>query len=173
MPFVLDTTAMTALMRGELAVVQRLFRVEPTEIWVPQPVVAELRYGLARLPRSRRKAALELRANELLSALPRAPWTDDVSARFGAIKEDLQRRGVRIEDFNVAIAAHALSLYERSDVSAFFPVGAAAVATRGPSKAADAGWRAEARSHAKWVIASKPTMCRPFRLTRIASRSRR
>jgi tRNA(fMet)-specific endonuclease VapC len=110
MPFVLDTTAMSALMRSEPAAVQRLLRVEPTEVWVPQPVVAEVRYGLARLPRSRRKSALELRANELLSALPRAPWTDDVSARFGAIKDDLERRGVRIEDFDVAIAAHALSL---------------------------------------------------------------
>jgi len=110
MPFVLDTTALSALMRSEPAVVRRLLRVEPTEVWVPQPVVAEVRYGLDRLPRSRRKAALELRATELLSALSRAPWTDEVSARFGAIKADLEHRGVRIEDFDVAIAAHAVSL---------------------------------------------------------------
>jgi tRNA(fMet)-specific endonuclease VapC len=109
MSFVLDTVVVSALMRGEPAVVRRLLAVEPSEVFVPQPVVAEIRYGLARLPRSRRRARLEERARELLSALPRAAWNDEVSARFGATKADLERRGERLEDFDVAIAAHALA----------------------------------------------------------------
>jgi len=35
--------------------------------------------------------------------------TDAVSERFGAIKAALERKGTRIEDFDAAIAAHALA----------------------------------------------------------------
>ena len=33
-----------------------------------------------------------------------------MSRAFGAIKADLERRGTRIEDFDVAVAAHAVAL---------------------------------------------------------------
>jgi tRNA(fMet)-specific endonuclease VapC len=33
-----------------------------------------------------------------------------VSQAFGSVKADLERRGVRIEDFDAAVAAHALAL---------------------------------------------------------------
>jgi tRNA(fMet)-specific endonuclease VapC len=32
-----------------------------------------------------------------------------VSRRFGDVKADLERRGERVDDFDVAIAAHALA----------------------------------------------------------------
>ena len=41
--------------------------------------------------------------------LPRIGWTDDVSQAYGRIKATLDRRGARIEDFDAAIAAHALA----------------------------------------------------------------
>lgn len=41
--------------------------------------------------------------------LARLPWDDRVSARFGGLKAELERRGERLEDFDVAIAAHALA----------------------------------------------------------------
>lgn len=110
MPVVLDTSVLSALMRGDVGPSRRLLALDPAEVFVPQPAVAEVHYGLARLPRSRRRAALETRARELLSALARTPWTDAVSVAFGAIKADLERRGVRIEDIDVAIAAHASAL---------------------------------------------------------------
>jgi tRNA(fMet)-specific endonuclease VapC len=80
--FVLDTTVLSALMRAD---------------------------GLARLPRSRRRRELEERLATLLAAIQRAHWTDDVSLRFGDAKADLERRGERVDDFDVAIAAHALA----------------------------------------------------------------
>jgi tRNA(fMet)-specific endonuclease VapC len=43
------------------------------------------------------------------SELLRAPWTDTVSEHFGAVKAALERKGRRIEDFDAAIAAHALA----------------------------------------------------------------
>jgi tRNA(fMet)-specific endonuclease VapC len=108
--YVLDTNIFSALMRHEPAAVSRLLALSPRDVVVPQPVVAEIRHGLARLPRSRRRAALTASFSALLGSLQRAHWTDEVSARFGAIKSDLERRGQRLDDFDVAIAAHALAV---------------------------------------------------------------
>lgn len=108
--YVLDTNAVSALMKGAAAVVERLAATATTDVAVPQPVLAEIAFGIERLPRSKRRAALQSRFDLISSELPRAQWTDDVSQTFGRIKATLERRGARIEDFDAAIAAHALAL---------------------------------------------------------------
>jgi len=74
---------------------------------VPQPVLAEVAYGIARLPASRRRESLAGRFELLSGELARIEWTDAVSEAFGRIKAVLEKRGQRIEDVDVAIAAHA------------------------------------------------------------------
>ena len=76
---------------------------------IPQPAIAEIAYGIERLPRSKRRSALEDRFDLVRTELARSPWTDAVSERFGSIKATLERKGHRIEDFDAAIAAHALA----------------------------------------------------------------
>lgn len=110
MIYILDTNAVSALMKGHLQVVARLAAQAPADIAVPQPVVAEIAYGIERLPRSRRRSALQERFDLLCSEMRRAEWTDAVSRHYGRIKATLERRGTRIEDFDAAIAAHALAL---------------------------------------------------------------
>ncbi len=108
--YILDTNAVSALMRGDERVIARLRTVDRSEVAVPQPVLAEIAYGLARLPRSRRRGALEQRADIIRSEIPRVEWTDAVSTAIGNIKATLERSGHRIEDFDAAIAAHALAI---------------------------------------------------------------
>lgn len=110
MTYVLDTNAVSALMKGEEAVVERLASHVPTDVTIPQPVIAEIAYGLERLPRSRRRRALQARFDLVCSEIPRTVWTDAVSHAYGRIKATLERRGTRIEDFDAAIAAHAVAL---------------------------------------------------------------
>jgi predicted nucleic acid-binding protein len=43
------------------------------------------------------------------TSIGRVPWSDEVSEAFGAIKSELERKSVRIEDFDAAVAAHALA----------------------------------------------------------------
>jgi len=105
--YVLDTNVVSALMQGRADVVDRLAAVGRTDVSVPQPVIAEIAYGIERLPRSRRRVALEERFDLLRSQLIRCPWTDEVSEAFGRIKAALEKRGQRIEDLDAAIAAHA------------------------------------------------------------------
>jgi tRNA(fMet)-specific endonuclease VapC len=96
-------------MRAEPGPSSRLLRKRPTDVLLPQPTIAEIRYGLARLPSSRRKRELERRLVTLLAALVRAEWSDEVSRCFGNLKADLERRGERVDDFDLAIAAHAVA----------------------------------------------------------------
>lgn len=109
MKFILDTNAVSALMKGDPSVLARLRQVSKGMVSVPQPVLAEIAYGIERLPPSRRKDTLRERFDLVKSELARAGWSDDVSEVFGGIKAALERKGRRIEDFDAAIAAHALA----------------------------------------------------------------
>jgi tRNA(fMet)-specific endonuclease VapC len=107
--YVLDTNAVSALMKGDARVVRQLSRVSRGDVLLPQPVIAEIAYGIERLPRSRRRNSLQARFDFIRAELPRVVWSDEVSEAFGLIKARLERSGKRIEDFDVAVAAHALA----------------------------------------------------------------
>jgi len=109
MKYLLDTNVMSSLMKGEPNVIERLKAVARADVCVPQPVIAEIAYGIERLSRSKRKDALAARFELLKSEIRRAAWSDDVSDAFGRIKAALERKGERIEDFDAAVAAHALA----------------------------------------------------------------
>jgi tRNA(fMet)-specific endonuclease VapC len=106
---VLDTNAVSALMKGDPGVIEKLKQRSKTEVSVPQPVLAEIAYGIERLPKSKRKDALQERFDLVRSELARSAWSDEVSESFGRIKATLEKKGQRIEDFDAAIAAHALA----------------------------------------------------------------
>jgi tRNA(fMet)-specific endonuclease VapC len=96
-------------MKGNSTFLQRLQEVNRSEVSIPQPVIAEIAYGIERLPRSRRRDLLQNRFDLIRLELGRVNWTDPASERFGSIKAVLEKRGKRIEDFDAAIAAHALA----------------------------------------------------------------
>lgn len=110
MKYIFDTNAVSALMKGDEVMLKRLAGVSRKEVGVPQPVIAEIAYGLERLPRSKRKEILRERFALIRGELPRALWTDEVSEAFGSIKAVLEKKGSRIEDFDAAIAAHAVAV---------------------------------------------------------------
>ena len=69
MKYILDTNAVSFLMKGDANVIAHLKRVERGEVGMPQPVVSEI----------------------------------------GTIKAALERKGERIDDFDAAVAAHAIT----------------------------------------------------------------
>jgi tRNA(fMet)-specific endonuclease VapC len=109
MKYVLDTNVVSSLMQGEPNVIEHLRGVARADVFMPQPVVAEIAYGIQRLARSKRRDALVSRFELLKNEIRRAVWSDEVSEAFGAVKAALERRGERIEDFDAAVAAHALA----------------------------------------------------------------
>jgi predicted nucleic acid-binding protein len=109
MKYVLDTNTVAAVMRSDAGVLKRLKESNRRDVLLPQPVVAEIAYGIARLPRSKRRQLLEERFGAIAETFERVEWTDQVSTAFGEIKARLDRKGRRIEDFDAAIAAHAVA----------------------------------------------------------------
>jgi tRNA(fMet)-specific endonuclease VapC len=107
--YILDTNTVSALMRSDTRVLGRLKESNRRDVVVPQPVLAEVTYGIARLPRSRRRQLFEDRFAIVAGTFDRIEWTDAVSDTFGRIKALLERKGLRIDDFDAAIAAHALA----------------------------------------------------------------
>lgn len=107
MKYILDTSAVSALMTDDASVIRRLEQHDRRDVSVPQPVFAEIAYGIARLPKSKRKDKLRLRFELIREELPVATWSDEVSDAFGQIKANLEKEGLQVEDFDVAIAAHA------------------------------------------------------------------
>ena len=55
------------------------------------------------------KDALASRFDLLKSEIARLAWSDEISEAFGGIKSGLERKADRIEDFDAAVAAHALA----------------------------------------------------------------
>jgi predicted nucleic acid-binding protein len=105
---VLDTTAFSAAMRNEPAMVEFLAARQPGDVAVVPPVVAEIEYGIRRLePGSKKRALLAARREQLLSAIRVLDWTPEASVRSGAIKAALERTGDLIDDFDIAVAAIA------------------------------------------------------------------
>ncbi len=109
MKYILDTNVVSSLMKGEPNAIEHLKRVARADVRMPQPVVAEIAYGIQRLVRSKRKEALLTRFERLKAEIQRVAWSDEVSEAFGVVKAALERRGERIEDFDAAVAAHAIA----------------------------------------------------------------
>jgi tRNA(fMet)-specific endonuclease VapC len=109
MKYILDTNVVSALIEADPRPIERLARLGRDRVAVPQPVFAEIAYGIARLPKSKRKEALRDRFELVRSELKVADWSEEVTDAFGEIKAELERAGQRIEDFDAAIAAHALA----------------------------------------------------------------
>ena len=109
MRYVLDTNIVSAAMEADPLVFERLRGLRYIDVGIPQPVLAELAAGLAQMPKSKRKRALKKTLEELKRDLPRSSWSDEVSERFGEVKGALLTAGRPLEDFDIAIAAHALA----------------------------------------------------------------
>jgi tRNA(fMet)-specific endonuclease VapC len=107
--YVLDTNTVSALMGANPAVIVRLRSLPKDSVGVPEPAYAEIEYGIARLPRSRRKDGLSERLAAVRTEIAGVAWTREVSERFGALKALLESRGERLDDMDLAIAAHALA----------------------------------------------------------------
>jgi len=108
--YVLDTTAFSAAMRRDVALLKLLREVRPGDIVTVPPVVAEIQYGIERLnPSTKKCLLLKSERDRLLSIIKVLPWSSDASNHFGKIKAHLEQLGNMIDDFDIAIGAIAIA----------------------------------------------------------------
>ena len=110
MKYVLDTNTVSALMKGVPSTATRLAKIPRADVAISQVTVAEIEFGLRYVPPSKRRRLLQDQWQTIGAELIRLPWDDDVSRAFGERKARLERAGMRMSDFDLAIAAHAIAL---------------------------------------------------------------
>ena len=119
---VLDTNVVSELMRPEpVSTVLAWLREQPgNDLYTTAITVAEIRYGIARLPDGRRRTALNQAAGEVFAAFPDQVLAFDLAAAdaYAAVVAHRDNLGVPIDGFDAQIAAicrtHAAVLATRN-----------------------------------------------------------
>ncbi|MGA5303947.1 type II toxin-antitoxin system VapC family toxin [Nucisporomicrobium flavum] len=106
---VLDTNVVAELMRAAPApdVLAWLQQASSTGLYTTSVTVAEIRYGIARLPDGRRKRELHQAANEIFAAFPRQVLPFDLAAAtaYADVVAGRERGGNPMSGFDGQIAA--------------------------------------------------------------------
>jgi predicted nucleic acid-binding protein len=106
---VLDTNVVSELMRASPApvVLAWLRRQVGTELFTTAVTVAEVRYGIARMPDGRRKDDLRRTADEVFGAFPEQvlPFDSTAAEMYADVVANRERAGNPIDGFDAQIAS--------------------------------------------------------------------
>jgi tRNA(fMet)-specific endonuclease VapC len=102
----LDTDAVSFVLRGEGQVAAHIVEHRPSELCVSALTLAELRYGAER----RKSKKLHRVISAFTNNIAVVPFDEASAAHFGRIANELAGRGAPIGDFDVLIASHAVAL---------------------------------------------------------------
>lgn len=106
MPYLLDTNAAIALMKGHPALLHQVRRVGRSQLRLCAPVEGELWFGVTKSARVEENRTHLL---ALLSWLPSIPFAGEAARQFGEIRAYLARQGTPIGPYDTQIAAIALA----------------------------------------------------------------
>ncbi|MFC7532188.1 type II toxin-antitoxin system VapC family toxin [Actinoplanes sp. GCM10030250] len=106
---VLDTNVVSELMRPEPApaVLAWMQRSSGYGLYTTAVTIAEIRYGIARLPEGRRRQSLHQAADEIFAAFPRQVLPFDLASAsaYADIVASREQQGNPISGFDAQIAA--------------------------------------------------------------------
>lgn len=106
--WMLDTNTVSYLIRNAYPNVRKQVARRPqAALCISAITRSELLYGVARHPQATRINPV---VQEFLHWVDTLDWTAAVADRHGALRADLERRGIGISALDQMIAAHALAL---------------------------------------------------------------
>jgi tRNA(fMet)-specific endonuclease VapC len=109
--YLLDTTTFSLLMQEDPKVRARLMKLTSEDQLIICAIVrGEIRYGLERLPRGRRRRDLEAKADNLFAVLPCEPVPEAAADAYARIKRETERKGMPLDENDLWIAATARAL---------------------------------------------------------------
>lgn len=109
MIYLLDTNAISALMRADVRMAAWLSSIGPGDrVAVCTITRGEILFGLERLVPGRRRTELEGKAGKLFAVLPCEPIPSAAADRYANVKAAQQRRGLPLDENDLWIAATAL-----------------------------------------------------------------
>jgi tRNA(fMet)-specific endonuclease VapC len=110
MKYLLDTNIVSYFLRdASPGLSQHILDSTPDTLAISVISAGELRYGLSKLPTSKRATELANRLDALLAAIPVLPLPADAAQHYGNTRAQLEAAGTRIGSNDLWIAAHALA----------------------------------------------------------------
>ncbi|MCX7228270.1 MAG: PIN domain-containing protein [Burkholderiales bacterium] len=103
----LDTNAVSAVMRGNPLMDERLLQLDPADWCISAVTHSEICYGLSLRPEA---TALIRAADAFLAVATTLAWDATAAAAHGRLRAQLRQAGTPVGDFDEMIAAHALSV---------------------------------------------------------------
>jgi tRNA(fMet)-specific endonuclease VapC len=105
--YMLDTNVVSHIMQGrDTGLLERLVQLPVDHAVVSSITLAELEYGLHRKGQPVR---LRNALNQVLLRMDVLPWDEKVAVCYGALCSSLEAEGINFSDFDMMIAAHAVS----------------------------------------------------------------
>ncbi len=102
----LDTNICSYILRRHPAsMIERFATLDRSQLWLSAMVVAELRFGAAKLASARFSAAVEAWVN----GFDVRPWPIEASSHYAHIRAALDKSGKSIGGMDLLIAAHTMA----------------------------------------------------------------
>jgi tRNA(fMet)-specific endonuclease VapC len=106
--YMLDTNVVSHIMQGrDAALLARLVQVPMGQAVISSVTLAELEYGLHRKGQPPR---LRNALDQALLRMDVLPWDEKVAVCYGELCSSLEAQGINFSDFDMMIAAHAVSV---------------------------------------------------------------
>lgn len=107
MSYLLDTNTASYVIKGNIPQVRhRLLKVPMAAVAISVVTEAELRFGVIRKPEATR---LKIAVEEFLLRVSVLAWDSDAAKQYAHLRSALERSGEPMGNFDIMIAAHALS----------------------------------------------------------------
>jgi len=105
--YMLDTNAVSHLIRAHPAVTARVVAVPMASLCISAITEGELLFDLAKRPEAKQ---LHIAVRELLRRIDVLPWDSDVAERYGTARTAMERIGKPLAPLDLLIGAHALAV---------------------------------------------------------------
>jgi tRNA(fMet)-specific endonuclease VapC len=109
--YLLDTTIFSYMLKQNAKVLARMASLSAADrLAICSIVRGEVLYGLERLPHGKKKQDLGAKVTGLFRALHCEPVPERAADQYARIKRETERKGTRLDENDLWIAATALSL---------------------------------------------------------------
>ena len=104
--YLLDTNIVSHIVKNEPKVIQKLFSLPVSSIYISVITYAEIQYGLHKRPGAK---ALKVAINELIKRVDIIDWDQKAADAYGKVRADLEIHGKTIDSLDLLIASQAIA----------------------------------------------------------------
>lgn len=104
--YLLDTNIVSHVIKNETKVIQKLFSLPVSSIYISVITYAEIQYGLHKRPGAK---VLRSTVNELIQRVDIVDWDQRAADAYGKVRAELEIQGKTIDSLDLLIASQAIA----------------------------------------------------------------